>query len=105
MMIPASRRNPDQFAPVPVCRRRAVLDTLSQRGHLMLNRSLIALFVLLASFAFPQNRPDNDDTTKLLQSLADAPGPPGFEEPVRKIMVERMKPLSGKITYDGLGSV
>ena len=71
----------------------------------MLKHSLTALFVLLASFAFPQTRPDNNDTTKLLQSLADAPGPPGFEEPVRKIMVERMKPLSGKISYDGLGSV
>jgi putative aminopeptidase FrvX len=71
----------------------------------MLNRSLIALFVLLASFAFPQARADSDDTAKLLQALADASGPPGFEEPVRKIMVERMKPLAGKITYDGLGSV
>lgn len=71
----------------------------------MLNRSLIALFVLLASSAFPQARPGPDDTTKLLQALADAPGPPGFEEPVRKIMVERMTPLAGRITYDGLGSV
>jgi putative aminopeptidase FrvX len=71
----------------------------------MLNRSLIALFVLLASFAFPQARPDSDDTAKLLQALADASGPPGFEEPVRKIMVERMTPLAAKITYDGLGSV
>ena len=42
----------------------------------MLNRSLIALFVLLASSAFPQARPGPDDTTKLLQALADAPGPP-----------------------------
>ncbi len=42
---------------------------------------------------------------QLLQVLADAPGPPGFEEPVRKIMVERMKPLAEKISYDGLGSV
>ena len=33
------------------------------------------------------------------------PGPSGFEEPVRKIMVERMKPLAEKLSYDGLGSV
>ena len=71
----------------------------------MLKCSLTALFVLLATFNFAQTRPESDDTTKLLQALADAPGPPGFEEPVRKIMVERMKPLSGKISYDGLGSV
>ena len=46
-----------------------------------------------------------DATVQLLQRLADAPGPPGFEEPVRKIMVEQMTPLADKISYDGLGSV
>src|SRR5438309_2973520 len=46
-----------------------------------------------------------DPVIQLLQALADAPAPPGFEEPVRKIMVERMRPLVGSITYDGLGSV
>ena len=46
-----------------------------------------------------------DDTVQLLQQLADAHGPSGFEEPVRKIMVERMKPLADKLSYDGLGSV
>ena len=46
-----------------------------------------------------------DQTAQLLQILADAPGPPGYEEPVRKIMVERMTPLAEHITYDGLGSV
>jgi len=30
-------------------------------------------------------------------------GPSGFEEAVRKIMVERMRPLADKISYDGLG--
>ncbi len=46
-----------------------------------------------------------DATAQLLQRLADAPGPPGFEEPVRKIMVEQMTPLADKLSYDGLGSV
>src|SRR5476649_165539 len=46
-----------------------------------------------------------DDTTNLLQQLADAPGPSGYEESVRKLMVERMKPYSDKLSYDGLGSV
>ena len=46
-----------------------------------------------------------DETQQLLQQLADAHGPSGFEEPVRRIMVERMKPLSDKLSYDGLGSV
>jgi endoglucanase len=46
-----------------------------------------------------------DDTTRLLQHLADAPGPSGFEEPVRKLMVDHMRPASDKLSYDGLGSV
>jgi putative aminopeptidase FrvX len=45
------------------------------------------------------------DTITLLQQLADAAGPSGFEEPVRKIMVDRMKPYARSIRYDGLGSV
>ena len=46
-----------------------------------------------------------DQTVQLLELLTNAPGPPGFEEPVRKIMVERMTPLADKLIYDGLGSV
>ena len=63
--------------------------------------------LLLSSVGFAQSRAfiAGDETQQLLQALADAPGPPGFEEPVRKIMVERMKPLADKISYDGLGSV
>src|SRR3954471_8954789 len=57
---------------------------------------LLLAFALLAA---------PDETVNLLQQLADAHGPSGFEEPVRKIMVERMKPLSDKLSYDGLGSV
>ena len=49
--------------------------------------------------------PAQDQTAQLLQLLSDAPGAPGFEEPVRKIMVERMTPLADHISYDGLGSV
>ena len=68
------------------------------------------LVVVLATTALAQTRPNTlsgsgDETVQLLRALADAPGPSGFEEPVRKIMVERMKPLSDKIMYDGMGSV
>ena len=63
------------------------------------------LVFLLSSVGFAQSRAfvSGDETQQLLQTLADAPGPPGFEEAVRKIMVERMKPLADKISYDGLG--
>ncbi len=47
-----------------------------------------------------------DRTEVLLQRLADAPGPPGAEEPVRALMVPEMKQFAtAPIRYDGLGSV
>jgi endoglucanase len=46
-----------------------------------------------------------DQTVDLLRKLADTPGPPSFEEPVRKIMVDLIKPYAGSIRYDGMGSV
>ena len=61
--------------------------------------------ILLGALLLRTGAARADDTLVLLQQLADAHGPSGFEEPVRKIMVERMKPLSDKLSYDGLGSV
>ncbi|MGH9143118.1 MAG: M42 family metallopeptidase [Vicinamibacterales bacterium] len=46
-----------------------------------------------------------DRTTDLLRQLADTPGPPGFEEPIRKVMVEAMKPFATSLIFDGLGSI
>jgi endoglucanase len=46
-----------------------------------------------------------DRTVALLQQLTDTPGPPGFEEPIRKVMIDLMKPLAASIAYDGLGSI
>ncbi len=48
----------------------------------------------------------SDTTVQLLQRLSDAPGPPGYEDPVRAVMVAEMKPLSSApLRYDGMGSV
>ena len=46
-----------------------------------------------------------DRPARLLRELADAPGPSGFEEAVRAIMVRELKPLSDEVRYDGVGSV
>ena len=47
-----------------------------------------------------------DPTVRLLQQLADAPGPPGAEDAVRAIMVGEMKgAATAPLRYDGLGSV
>ena len=46
-----------------------------------------------------------DRTERLLAELADAPGPSGFEEDVRRIMVRELKGSADQISYDGVGSV
>jgi endoglucanase len=66
-------------------------------------KSPLLLAILLA---FTPLLHAQDRTQQLLQRLADAPGPPGFEDPVRAIMVPEMKPfVTTPITYDGMGSV
>ena len=50
--------------------------------------------------------PGTDRVEHLLEQLSNAPGPSGFEEPVRALMVGEMKPLAtAPIRYDGLGDV
>src|SRR5579875_4145298 len=71
--------------------------------HLL--RTLLPLGLLAAASPLPSQQP-GDPTVQLLQRLADAPGPPGYEDPVRAIMVSEMKPLaSAPLRYDGMGSV
>jgi putative aminopeptidase FrvX len=57
-------------------------------------------FFLLCAAASAQDR-----ITGLMKQFTEAPGPPGAEGPVRKLVVENMKPYADKIMYDGLGSV
>ena len=64
-------------------------------------RLALAAVALVAVSASAQ-----DATVRLLQQLSDAPGPPGYEDPVRAIVVHDLKPLStAPIRYDGMGSV
>ncbi|WP_174298329.1 M42 family metallopeptidase [Sphingomonas bacterium] len=49
--------------------------------------------------------PPRDATERLLATLADAPGPSGYEEAVRAIMVRELAPLADQLSYDGVGSV
>jgi len=74
------------------------------------NRLAIVFCLLAASSRLTRAQsgnptPPQDRVVQLLKLLTEAPGPPGFEDPVRKIMAEQMKPLADKISYDGLGSV
>jgi len=60
--------------------------------------SLTSLFAILPARA-------QDSATQLLKELSEAPGPSGYEEPIRKVMVQRMTPLADHLSYDGLGSI
>jgi putative aminopeptidase FrvX len=64
-------------------------------------RSLLML--LISAVALQAQAQDR--VVQLLKELTDAPGPPGYEDPVRKLMADNMKPMADKISYDGLGSV
>jgi putative aminopeptidase FrvX len=71
-------------------------------------RSFIAVFALgwcATVLVAPPAALGRDRVETLLQSLADAPGPSGYEEEVRAIMVRELKPFATQISYDGLGSV
>ncbi len=65
--------------------------------------STLAICAIAAGFAALASA--QDQTIQLLQRIADTPGPSGFEEPIRKVMTEYMKPLSGSLRYDGMGSI
>jgi putative aminopeptidase FrvX len=68
-----------------------------------MKRLVLATISVAAFFATPAC--SQDQTIQILQRIADAPGPSGFEEPIRKVMVEYMKPLSSSLRYDGMGSI
>lgn len=67
--------------------------------------SLAACLLVFSVVPMTVEAQDSDRTLQLLRTLSEAPGPSGFEEPVRKIMVDQMKPYADRISYDGLGSV
>ena len=74
-------------------------------------KRLATVFCLLLAWSIATHAqtgnqtPPEDRVVQLLKLLTEAPGPPGFEDPVRKIMADQMKPFADKISYDGLGSV
>jgi putative aminopeptidase FrvX len=68
-------------------------------------KKFLAVFMSMAIVAGPAGAQSGDRTQRLLGELADAPGPPGFEEAVRAVMVRELKPLADKVSYDGVGSV
>lgn len=68
-------------------------------------RQLSILFTLLLCAAAGLHAQPTDATKELLIELSEAPGPSGFEEAVREIVVREFQALGASIEYDGLGSV
>jgi endoglucanase len=68
----------------------------------MKQRTLLIAVVLAAAIAPVRAQ---DRIVSLLQQITDTPGPPGFEEAIRKVMVDAMKPFASSLTFDGLGSI
>ena len=89
---------------VPTNRVNAPLHPFRTRPKL---RRVKALPLLLVALLLPTAAPaqPGDRVERLLGELADAPGPSGFEEDVRRIVVREVRPLADSVTYDGLGSV
>ncbi len=62
--------------------------------------SLVLTAIVLANSSSAQDR-----TAGLLERLSNAFGPSGFEEPVRKIIVDEIKPYVSSLRFDGMGSI
>lgn len=69
------------------------------------NFNLIVLLICMAAVVGMAPPQDLDRTARLMEELTNAPGPPGFEGPVRDIVVRELEALGIPVEYDGLGSV
>ena len=72
-----------------------------------MHRRTNVFVALLATLALigPATAQQLDRTARLMEELTNAPGPPGFEGPVRDIVLRELGGLGAAIEYDGLGSV
>ena len=60
---------------------------------------------LVATIPAPATSQPPDPVVQLLEALTNAPGPSGFEGPVRDIVTGGLNELGAEISHDGLGSV
>ena len=64
---------------------------------------VFGLTLLLVSPVTAQPQPDR--VVRLMEELTNAPGPSGFEGPVRTIVERELRAAGAEISHDGLGSV
>jgi endoglucanase len=70
-----------------------------------MNKLLVLLLGVVAIGQLTAVAQEIDPTLEMLRTLTEAPGPSGFEGPVRQIFEREMRALGADITHDGLGSV
>jgi endoglucanase len=70
-------------------------------------RALFACTAVAVSALAPtsSNAQTLDATAQLMRDLTEAPGPSGFEEAVRGLVVDAYESMGATVEYDGLGSV
>jgi len=66
---------------------------------------MLVCFTFLTSPAVTGQVQPGDRVERLLQELSNAPGPSGYEGPVREILERELRAAGLKISTDGLGSV
>ena len=64
---------------------------------------LVLLSIAFISHDAPSQEPDR--VVRLLEELTNAPGPSGFEAPVREIVERELRAAGADIAHDGLGSL
>ncbi len=67
--------------------------------------ALLLVAALVATIPAPATAQPPDPVVQLLEALTNAPGPSGFEGPVRDIVTGGLNELGAEISHDGLGSV
>ena len=70
-----------------------------------ISTSLLLVAALVATIPAPAAAQPQDPVVQLLEALTNAPGPSGFEGPVRDIVPIGLNELGAEISHDGLGSV
>ena len=70
-----------------------------------ISTSLLLVAALVATIPAPVAAQPQDPVVQLLEALTNAPGPSGFEGPVRDIVTIGLNELGAEISHDGLGSV
>ncbi len=72
------------------------------RAMLRLSSALTGSLVLAVA---PLGAQQLDATEDLMRRLTEAPGPPAFEEAVRRIVTDELRSLGASVEHDGLGSI